>query len=164
MKVFLKVDLDSDPISRNTRLQLHNSEWAQIRKYPESSKILYRECFSTKSIVPTHFVCVSDHFFQKNFSREKCMVGDPRICQLNRADLIQFSQKCCCRAEYLLYDINSTCAEKPWPWRIQQRVKHWNPTLWGQHRVAWSHWNPWSCISNLDTNPWFAPIATKMLL
>ena len=75
MEVILKVNLNLNPISRNTRLQLHSGEWAQIWKYQELSKILWFWETLAKSVVPKNFICISDHFFQKNFSRQNCMVG-----------------------------------------------------------------------------------------
>ena len=51
---------------------------------------------------------------------------------------MRFSQKSCHMALGVSHDINSTCAGKPWPWRIEWWVKLWNPTLWGRHGGFWS--------------------------
>ena len=52
----------------------------------------------------------------------------------------RFSQNTCYTLECLPYDINSTCAEKPWPWRIQRWVKLHFPTLCGRYSGFWSRW------------------------
>ena len=52
--------------------------------------------------------------------------------------LLRFSQNNCYTLVCLSYDINSTCAGKPWPWRIQRCVKLYFPTLWGRHGGFWS--------------------------
>ena len=43
--------------------------------------------------------------------------------------LCRFSQNNCYTLECLSYDINSTCAGKPWPWRIRRWFKLHFPTL-----------------------------------
>ena len=48
----------------------------------------------------------------------------------------------------LPHDTNSTCAAKPWPWRVQRWVKLSNPTLLGRYKVIWSRHAAAECWSS----------------
>ena len=52
--------------------------------------------------------------------------------------LLRFLQNSSNTLKWLSYDINSTYAGKPWPWRIRRWVKLYFPTLWGRHGGFWS--------------------------
>ena len=48
----------------------------------------------------------------------------------------------------------STCAAKPWSWRIQWCVKLWNPTTWGRSGHFWSRWRHMSLGSQVIDLIW----------
>ena len=55
--------------------------------------------------------------------------------------LNQFSKKSCHSLARLSYDINSTCAGKPRPGRVEWWVKLYFRTIWGRHGGFWSRWS-----------------------
>ncbi len=48
------------------------------------------------------------------------------------------SKKSCHSLVGLSYGANSTCVEKPWPWRVEWWVKLYFWTLWGRYGHFWS--------------------------
>ena len=49
-----------------------------------------------------------------------------------------FSHKVFHTLDCLSYDIDSKCAGKLWPWRIEWCVQLVNPTVWSRHGGFWS--------------------------
>ena len=91
-------------------------------------------------------------FDLKNFLTSVPVLLNKQVNRLPSGDnlsLVQLPQKGCLTLSDGSYDINSKCAGKLWPWRIQWWVKLYFPTLWGRHGGFWSRRMP----QNLESQP-----------